>query len=57
MSRPSDVDIRNAIDYALRRHPVKESADGEEGESVMTITDPNTLTPFVICLLEELGIL
>lgn len=57
VTRPSDVDIRNAIDYALRRHPVEESADSDEGECVMQITDPNALTPFVMCLLEELKVL
>ncbi len=56
-SRPSDVDIRNAIDYALRRHPVEESADSDEGECVMQITDPEALTPFVMCLLEELKVI
>ena len=55
--KPSDVDIRNAIDYALRRCPIEESAEGDEGESVMEITDPATLTPFVMCLLEELGVI
>ncbi|MCV9910203.1 hypothetical protein OIV19_21650 [Brucella sp. HL-2] len=57
MSRLTDVDIRNAIDYALRRNPIEESADGEEGECTMEITDPATLLPFVMCLLEELKVI
>ncbi len=57
MNKPSDVDIRNAIDYALRRCPIEETAEGDEGDFVMEITDPATVTPFVICLLEELGVI
>lgn len=56
MSRLTDVEILNAIDYALRRNPIEESADGEEGECVMEITDPQTLVPFVMTLLEELKV-
>lgn len=57
MNKPSDVDIRNAIDYALRRCPIEESAEDDDGEFVMEITDPATVTPFVMCLLEEPGVI
>ncbi|QMV27904.1 hypothetical protein GRI33_13205 [Brucella sp. BO3] len=57
MSRPTDTEIRTAIEYALRHHPLEEEVEGDEGSYVNEITDVETLLPFVNCLLSELGVI
>ncbi|WP_158001277.1 hypothetical protein [Brucella inopinata] len=57
MSRPTDTEIRTAIEYALRRHPLEEEVEGDEGSYVNEITDAETLVPFANCLLAELGVI
>jgi hypothetical protein len=49
--------IQNAIIYALRRYPIQESVEGEDGQSVViSIEDPLQIRPFVDCIFEELRV-
>lgn len=57
MKQPSETEIMNAIDYALRREAIEEVLYGEEGEWTVEINDPNVLKPFVMCLLRELQVI
>lgn len=47
----------NAIEYAMRREPVTEVGVDEGGEYEVEIYDANSLLPFVMCVLRELGLI
>ncbi|MCH6203399.1 MULTISPECIES: hypothetical protein [Brucella] len=57
MSQPSETEIFNAIEYAMRCHPVEEEHEGEDGAWTAEIYDATSLTPFVMCLLRELKVI
>gem|GEM_PF-1117604 len=54
---PSEIEVFNAIEYALRREGVTEIAWAEDGEYEVEIYDANNLKPFVLCLLRELKVI
>lgn len=49
-----DVDIFNAVDYALRKEGVREIAWSEDGEYEIEICYADSLMPFIRVFLEEL---
>lgn len=53
----AEIDVFNAIEYAMRHEPVTETACGEGGEYEVEIYEASSLQPFVMCLLRELGVL
>ncbi|HWD14307.1 MAG TPA: hypothetical protein VG519_13235 [Pseudochrobactrum sp.] len=55
MGQPTETTIFNAIEYAMRREPVTEVGGDEGGEYEVEIYDANSLLPFVMCVLRELG--
>lgn len=57
MREPSETEIFNAIEYAMRCHPVEEEHEGEEGAWTAEIYYADSLTPFVMCLLRELKVI
>lgn len=57
MKQPNEMDVFNAIEYALRRNGVTETAADEGGEYEVEIYDANSLLPFVLCVLRELGVI
>ncbi len=57
MAQPTETTIFNAIEYAMRREPVTEIAAYEDGDFEVEIYDANSLLPFVMCVLRELGVI
>ncbi|WP_418459866.1 hypothetical protein ACNT8L_05785 [Brucella intermedia] len=57
MSQPSETEIQNAVEYALRVHPVCEELEGEDGSWMAEIYHAEPLMPFVMCLLRELKVI
>lgn len=57
MKQPTEMDVFNAIEYAMRREPVTEVGVDESGEYEVEIYDANSLLPFVLCVLRELGVI
>jgi len=57
MTPPSETEILNAIEYAMRCHPVEEENEGEGGAWTAEIYEAASLTPFVMCLLRELKVI
>ncbi|GAA5664932.1 hypothetical protein L614_002400000040 [Ochrobactrum sp. J50] len=57
MSQPSETEIQNAIEYAMRREGVTEIVPSEDGEYEVEIYEASSLTPFVMCLLRELKVI
>jgi hypothetical protein len=57
MSQPSETEIQNAIEYAMRHEGVTEIVPSEDGEYEVEIYEASSLTPFVMCLLRELKVI
>jgi hypothetical protein len=57
MTSPSETEIMNAIEYAMRCHPVEEKSEGEDGAWTDGIYEAASLRPFVMCLLRELKVI
>lgn len=56
MKTPTETTIINAIEYAMRREPVTEVGADECGEYEVEIYEASSLLPFVMCVLQELGV-
>jgi len=51
----TELEIFNAVEYALRNEGVKENARSEDGEYEVEICYAESLIPLVKCVLRELG--
>ncbi|MGN8022280.1 hypothetical protein ACTJJ7_16380 [Phyllobacterium sp. 22229] len=52
-----DVEIDNAIRYALNHAPIREVQPSEDGDYEVEIYEHEAVKPFVLALLADLGVI
>lgn len=55
MGEPDDNQLMAAITYAMRKEPVVIECSDESGDYDVEAHDPESLKPFILTVLRELG--
>lgn len=55
MGQPNDNQVMAAITYAIRKEPVIVVCNDEFGDFDVEADDPESLKPFILTVLRELG--